>query len=43
MIKFTNPLNILQKRYAWYASELEGYEYDIEIVGPVADAIEMLK
>ena len=37
--KIYESIQHLQKRYAFYASRLQNYEYEIELVGPMEDAI----
>lgn len=41
--KIYEALKHLNKRYTFYASQMQGYTYIIEIVGPIEDAIATLK
>jgi len=41
--KIYESLRSLNKRYFFYAANMQGYEFTIEIVGPVEDALDTLK
>jgi hypothetical protein len=41
--KIYEALKYLNKHYFFYAANMPGYEFNIELVGPIEDAMEMLK
>jgi hypothetical protein len=41
--KIYDALKHLHKTYFFYASEMQGYEYTVEIVGDAEDVMEILK
>jgi hypothetical protein len=41
--KIYESIKHLNKRYSFYAAKMDGYTYDVELVGPMEDAIASLK